>query len=355
MNKRTKKKELDFFPLFEKFIKDSERGRRVQPNGKRISPRSVKNYGYALKLLKTFAGEKGFTLRIKPERSLTKREMEREKNYWKKFYKAFTDFLYNDCGYYDNYIGSTIKIIKTFFNYLNKDLAMSVGQFHKQFYVRKEEIAIFPLMPEELNFLIYNEALEKSLSKRMREVKDVFVFGCTVALRVSDLLSLKPSAVREANGRTYLTVRAIKSGTTSVVTLPDYAVHILQKYKRRRSTLLPPFNKTNLNLYIKVLLEKAGFTQPVMVHREKRGKALEQKNGQKGLRFCDVATTHTMRRTAITTMLSLGMPEGVVRKISGHAPSSKEFFRYVNWSQMYMEQESEKMFQRLKEKRPLVA
>jgi len=28
---------------------------------------------------------------------------------------------------------------------------MGVGDFDKLFYVRKEEIAIFPLMPEELN------------------------------------------------------------------------------------------------------------------------------------------------------------------------------------------------------------
>lgn len=35
-----------------------------------------------------------------------------------------------------------------------------------------------------------------------------------------------------------------------------------------------------------------------------------------------------MRRSAITVMLGLGVPEQVVRKISGHAPGSKEFFKY---------------------------
>jgi len=43
--------------------------------------------------------------------------------------------------------------------------------------------------------------------------------------------------------------------------------------------------------------------------------AIEQKNknsSQQKLRFSDVATTHTMRRTAITTMLSLGVPEQVI-------------------------------------------
>ena len=57
-----------------------------------------------------------------------------------------------------------------------------------------------------------------------------------------------------------------------------------------------------------------------------------------------------MRRTAITTMLSLGVTEQVVRKISGHAPGSKEFYRYVIWAQTYQDQETEKMFAKLKEK-----
>ena len=36
-----------------------------------------------------------------------------------------------------------------------------------------------------------------------------------------------------------------------------------------------------------------------------------------------------MRRTAITTLLILGVPELVVRNLSGHAPGSKEFYKYI--------------------------
>jgi intergrase/recombinase len=57
-----------------------------------------------------------------------------------------------------------------------------------------------------------------------------------------------------------------------------------------------------------------------------------------------------MRKTAITTMLCLGMPENLVRKISGHAPGSKDFFRYVQLSQKYMDNETEKIFEILKNK-----
>ena len=98
-------------------------------------------------------------------------------------------------------------------------------------------------------------------------------------------------------------------------------------------------------------MEKAGFTNEVSVVKSKRGEELQLKNKEamhKCYRFCDVASTHTMRRTAITTMLCLGMPEQVVRKISGHAPGTKEFYRYVLWAQTYQDKETEIMFEKLK-------
>jgi site-specific recombinase XerD len=183
------KKELSFFQLYQKFISNSRRGSRLQPNGKRISAGTVNNYTCTLNLVQQFCAAKNFELRIRPARRLNACELETEKNYWKKFYKRFTDYMYEDCGYYDNYAGQNIKNIRTFFNYLNKDMAMGVGEFHKLFYVRKEEIAIFPLMPEELNFLISNKNFEASLTKRIQEVKDFLYLA--VPWRCAFLISMR--------------------------------------------------------------------------------------------------------------------------------------------------------------------
>jgi integrase len=55
-------------------------------------------------------------------------------------------------------------------------------------------------------------------------------------------------------------------------------------------------------------------------------------------------SSHTMRKTAITTLLNLGMPETLVRKISGHASNSMEFYRYVKYSDSFMDNETDKIF-----------
>lgn len=344
-------KRLDFLSLYQKFINDSKTGRRLQPDGKHISSGTVQNYHYTYLLMQRFCSEKQFDLRICIIRRLNQRELTKEKNYWKKFYKRFTDFLYDDLNYFDNYVGITIKNIRVFFNYLKKDLALEIGEFHKFLYVRKEEIAIFPLLPEELNFLIHDKSFESGLKPRMKEVKDFFVFGCTVALRFSDLVSLQKSYIRTVNDQNYLVVRSVKTSTDTIIMLPPYAIEIVNRYVKLKKRLLPKFNIVNLNKFIKCLLEQAGFVHPVYVTRGKRGLPVLQKNEHQPLRFCDVATTHTMRRTAITTMLSLGVPEQVVRKISGHSPSGHAFYRYVLWAQTYQDQEMEIMFAKLQDKK----
>ena len=84
-----------------------------------------------MQALESFCASKKFCLRIKPANKLSKRELTVEKNYWKKFYRNFTHYLYEECGYYDNYAGLLVKSIRTFFGYLEKEKGIKTGGFHK--------------------------------------------------------------------------------------------------------------------------------------------------------------------------------------------------------------------------------
>jgi site-specific recombinase XerD len=353
MTAKTNQKELELLPLFLRFINDCKTGRRMQANGKFLSKGCIQNYEYVYKLLLQFSETNQFHLRIKPANKLNSRQLITEKNYWARFYKKFTTYLYSTCGHYDNYVGANIKVIRVFFNYLQKEVLLDTGNFYKKFYVPKEEVPVIALLPEELNFLIYNKEFEAKLSPLMQKVKDVFVFGCTVALRFSDLMQLKQTNLRTNGTQWYLLVRSQKTNTDTQVRLPEYGIAIIQKYLRKQKTLLPHFNKTNMNKYVKLLCAAAGFVQPVQKQRSRRG--VRKKPAEQPIRFADLVTTHTMRRSAITVMLSMGVPEQVVRKISGHAPGSKEFYRYVAVAQTYQDQETEKMFMKMKQMQVVAA
>ncbi len=168
-------KQHAFLPLFQKFISGSKTGKRLNKNGTRIKPQTIVNYIYCQKLLHDFAIEKETELLLYEVKGNNKREYTMLKKYWSKFYKQFTDYLYNQKKCHDNYTGQNIKIIRTFFTWLNVDNGIPTGAFYKNFYVVKEEIAILTLTVEQLRFLCFDKAFEAKLSKPLQRSKDFFV------------------------------------------------------------------------------------------------------------------------------------------------------------------------------------
>lgn len=53
------------------------------------------------------------------------------------------------------------------------------------------------------------------------------------------------------------------------------------------------------------------------------------------------------RRTVIKNKLRLGIPEQLKQKISSHVANSKEFFRYIELPQSFIDQETDNVFNRL--------
>jgi len=338
-------------PLLKQFITKGFTKKRRKPNGSIIAKSTVNTYVHLEKLIAKYEEKYDIQIMVSDIKRGTKREIEKEKNYWKRFYRQFGDFLYLDLGNFDNYVGHNFKMIRAFFKWLNKEKGIFTGDFYKDFYAPKEEIPIIVLEPEQLNFLIHNQAFEESLSRTLKRAKDIFVFGCTVALRYSDMANLKRANWESLEGRDYLRVTSQKTHATTRVKIPPYAVEILEKYKKRSSYLLPVPNKVQLNKNIKQLMEAAGWTQVYPKYRMRRGKPI-QIYRSKGVhyRFCDHFSSHSMRRTAITTMLRLGLEENLVRKISGHSAGSKEFYRYVEMSQSFMDEETDKIYSKIGKK-----
>lgn len=347
-------KEYALLPLFEKFIQHSYKGKRLKPDGSRIKPQTVNNYTYVLRYLQEYEAEYDIVLRIKVSNSNNKRVFIAERNYWKKFYLQFTNFMYQKKSCYDNYVGTVIKTIRIFFNFLNKDMGIATGVFYKSFYVCREEVPIVTLLPEQLQFLINDIGFNEQLNKSLQKAKDIFVFGCTVALRVSDLFAIKFTDIERMEQHYYLPVKTIKTGVAVRIKLPPYAVAIIQKFKatsKGRKAIFPPIPRTRFNNQLKAIAEMAGWVSDMGRVRKKRGINFKNtgRSNNETFRFCDLVSSHTMRRTAITTMLMLGMKEHVVRKISGHADNSKSFYRYVNLVQSYLDNEVDEVFGKLVE------
>lgn len=302
------------------------------------------------KLLIKYTLKTEYRLRIVTVRKLSRTGILREKKYWGKFYLDFTNYLYHDCNMYDNYVSGVIKIIRAFFNFLNEELALEVGDFHYRFYVIEEEIETLVLFPEQLNFLIYNQEFESNLPLHLKATKDFFVFGCTVALRFSDLMNLSLTNFSFTNNNWYLSTVSKKTGIPVRVHLPNYAVEIMQRNTMKNGKIFKTISNARMNNNIKSLAKLAGWNEEKEKFRNKRGipyPIYKNPETKEKYKFYELLSSHTMRRTAISTMLALKMPEPMVRRISGHVANSKSFYRYVTFAQSFWDDDSKRFFQKL--------
>ena len=67
-----------------------------------------------------------------------------------------------------------MKQIRTFFNYLKNEKHYNTGDFHKLLYVRKEEVDILVLSPEQLKFLIHDQEFQMLLTPAEKKNKRHF-------------------------------------------------------------------------------------------------------------------------------------------------------------------------------------
>lgn len=329
--------ELPFSPLFYRFIIDSKTGRRLTASGKKISKGTVEQYEITYKLILDFEAQRSLQLRIKILGLKGNQVFNSEKRYWKKFYALFSDWLYKR-GYYDQYVGSVAKILRTVFNYQIKERGLLIGNFHQQFKMLTNQPIPIVLEPVQLKYLITNTFFRESLTLKLDKTNDIFIFGCSVGLRFSDMMKLKKADLEYSKDVVYILVHTNKTGKLVKIPLPKYVLVIIEKYQTGSSKyLLPRISNTHLNKNIKELMAAAGWTYQLPKISFCRGKSVHLKNSMgTEYRFCDHITAHTMRRTAITTLLLMGVEENIVRSISGHAPGSKEFYKYVGLVQTQM-------------------
>ena len=89
--------------LIQEFINDSYAGRRLTIKGSRLKEGSVSNYLILQRLLMQYCKAKKFELRIYVESNLSITQKNNANLWYIKFYKEFTDYLYDELHYFDNF------------------------------------------------------------------------------------------------------------------------------------------------------------------------------------------------------------------------------------------------------------
>jgi integrase len=336
---------------FDQFIAAVTRGKRKKPNGHSLQPAVIDHYRNTQKNIAQFEKHTHKTYHIQFVHSSSVRRWQQEKRYWKGFLENYLRYGRTTMHWSDTYLDHSLKALKAVFNYLANARGLPVGNFQKDFAVQAWQAPPLVIMPQRLQWLINNETFQKSLPPCLEKVLDTMIIGCTVGLRFQDLMALRPSSLETIGGHAYLATHTSKTGTPVRIPLPPYAVSILHKYYRKTNKrLLPQLCNNQFNNQMKAIGKLAGWTEDTPKYRSVKGRQTEIKNKNgKTWKYYEHLSAHTMRRTAITTLLLMGVEESVVRTLSGHAPGSKEFYRYVAFVQGYLDKQVKRAHQLLME------
>lgn len=133
-------------------------------------------------------------------------------------------------------------------------------------------------------------------SKRLEQVRDIFVFACFTGLAYIDLANLRVDNIQKMfDGRLWIVTHRQKTNTKVTVPLLPPAIKILKKYEGKYldGQLLPIITNQKLNCYLKEIADICGI--------------------EKNLTF------HLASHTFATTMtLGKGVPIESVSKMLGH-------------------------------------
>lgn len=234
------------------------------------------------------------------------------------FLERFKSYLVKDAGHTHNTVVKYCKAIKGFVKWADGRGYNPNPDYSKFKIDGEKEPAIIYLTWQELIHL-YNIEIE---SEALKQVRDVFCFGCFTGQRYSDIANLKPEHIVDG-----IWVNApIKSHNSRALYIPlnNYAKKILSKYsKLSTGKALPVISNQKMNDYLKDLGQLAELFNNVTIYRFSGGKRIE-----KTLQKYEVLTTHIMRKTFVTNALSLGMQTATIKEFTGHK-SEKDFNRYL--------------------------
>lgn len=300
---------MTFLPFFEKIIESSKEGTRLQPNGKTISPNTIKTYTTTIKHLHAFVKNK--------RRSIDFETMDLD------FYNRYVEFLTKTCNLSPNAIGKDIQIIKLI---LREALEMKLHNNRsfesKRFRIMREEPDTIYLTNEELQELT---ALDLHGTPEYEAVRDLFLIGCYTGMRYSDFSNIQKEQIDSSFKK--IRYKQEKTGQLVVLPLKKEVIKLLDKNIDRLVEInnLPEIKyNSKTNAALKEIGKKCKLLKKTYSFKKTNGGRTELLTQAKWERL----STHTARRTFATNELKDGTPIPLIMSATGHQ-TEKAFWKYI--------------------------
>lgn len=297
--KRTKGVSNKFFQVYELFLDD----KRSDYSDTANTPTTIKRYEYQKKLLEEVQEATGKRLHFNKIN--------------KAFYNEFLNYCIKTKRHSTNTIRRNVGLLKTFLYWALENGHTYKTDFQKFKAPKAEQTDEVALTLEQVQ-----EAFEYDFSdnKKLEKVRDLFVFGCSTGMRISNYSKVTKSDI--SNG--FIKVRDKKdSKKTLEVPLNDFSMYILKKYDYN----LPKISNQKFNDYIKEVFKVIGFDEDI-----KKSYRIGKEVIEEIMPFYERISSHTARRSFITIMKTKKIPDKVIMGYTGHK-SLEVFNKYYKPNQ----------------------
>lgn len=229
----------------------------------------------------------------------------RKHHKWEDIDSKFEDKFLTYLGerYSPNTIGKHIKTLRTVMNRAKKEDLHSYLEY-QNFGVPKVDTVSIYLTKDELKSII---ALELNGNDNL--IRDVFVFGCLVGQSFTDFTKIDKDSIVIDGDTHYWTINRQKGEKPVYVPLDNYAIQILRKYNWK----FPKLSLQVFNRRIKEIARTAEIVEVINLSTIIKGETVKTK-----IEKCEMVSSHTARRTAITNWYLDGIPIRDIMVFSGH-------------------------------------
>jgi integrase len=237
------------------------------------------------------------------------------------FYYSFLTYLTKELKQSLNTVGKYIRVFKAFLTEA-EERGIKVHPAHnsKKFKAPAEETDSIFLSEEEIGQMY---SLDLSKNPRLEKARDLFVAGCFLGVRFSDLTEITQENIHLEGDMLYVKIRTIKTSKEVFIPLYETVKNIFQKYN---GALPNNISNQKMNKYIKEVGSLAGISGAITIFKTLGNERVSFNH----LKF-QLISTHTARRSFATNAYLRGAPIYTIMQITGHK-TEKAFRRYIKVS-----------------------